>query len=82
MSVRQVNLDMVFADIRVNPSEDFLGLIEKDHVLIDYKIAVLVGKPAASINYCLDVGMSLLNVIQLLQLYDLLVSKLVNPDFL
>ena len=56
MCARKIDFDMILAHVRVNPGKDLFMLIEKDHVFIYYKVAVMVSQPNASIHDCLCIG--------------------------
>jgi len=82
LRVGQVDLDVALADIRIDPGEDFFGLVEKDHVFIDDEVPVMAAECRTGIDYGLGVGVSLVTVVILLQLHDLLVFELIYPDLL
>lgn len=60
MCMREIDLDVVFAEIGVDPHEDFALVVEEDHVFIDDEVSVPVGQPAAGTYYRMRVPQSAL----------------------
>jgi hypothetical protein len=82
VGVREVDLDMVFAEVGVDPHEDFALVVEEDHVFIDDEVPVVVGETAAGSYYGLRVPQATLSRTQFLDLGDWLVVKRIHPYFL
>lgn len=70
MAVRQIDLYMILADLRIDPYVYFFGLVEKDHVFIDYEVTVMIGKTNAGTDDGFSVAVCFLGVVILLQFYN------------
>jgi hypothetical protein len=82
VGVWEVDLDVVFADVGVDPDEHFALTVEEHHVLIYHEVAVVLRQSAAPRNYCPGVVMPPIRTVGLLQTRDRLRLQLIRPHFL
>lgn len=80
--MRQVNLNVILFDVRIDPSEDLPPHVRKNHVLVNDEETVMYCQLTTGLYDSLSVLVSPVRTVTLLQLSDGLVSKVLNPYFL
>ena len=80
--MREVDLHMVFADLGIDPHKNFFSLVEKNHVLIDNEITVLIVESNAGTYNGLRITIGLVSIVILLQLRNGFDLQFLNPNLL
>lgn len=82
MCMREIDFNVIFAEIGVDPHKDFTLVVEEDHVFIDDEVPVPVGQPAAGTYYRLRIPQSALPRTQFLNPSYRLVMEWIHPYLL
>ncbi len=59
-SMRKVYLDMVLADVWINPNKDLFIFIEEDHILVDHEVTVVLAERVTGRDNCTGVDVCFL----------------------
>lgn len=80
MRVGQVDLHVVFPDVRVNPREDLPLRVREDHVLVDDEEPVVSSKRGAGFGDGFRVEVGPFGVVRLLEPGDGFAVQIFSPD--